>query len=100
MGKNAAAEDNVERSPGGMLYVRQWNNMQYVTSAAFLLSVYSGYLAEGGEGATPDTVTCAGGVSGEPAVQALHNDRAPAGSMNRPRGAHGRDDELVALVGI
>ncbi|KAE8771783.1 Endoglucanase 7 [Hordeum vulgare] len=63
MGKNAAAEDNVERSPGGMLYVRQWNNMQYVTSAAFLLSVYSGYLAEGGEGATPSTVTCVGGAS-------------------------------------
>lgn len=32
---------NVERTPGGLLYVRQWNNMQYVSSAAFLLTVYS-----------------------------------------------------------
>uniref|UniRef100_A0ACD5V9Z4 Uncharacterized protein n=1 Tax=Avena sativa TaxID=4498 RepID=A0ACD5V9Z4_AVESA len=56
MGKNAAPEDNVERSPGGMLYVRQWNNMQYVTSAAFLLSVYSGYLKDAGAG---ERVTCA-----------------------------------------
>jgi len=34
-----------------MLYIRQWNNMQYVTSAAFLLSAYSDYLAEAGVGA-------------------------------------------------
>ncbi|XP_047066916.1 endoglucanase 16-like [Lolium rigidum] len=60
MGKNAADEDNVERSPGGMLYVRQWNNMQYVTSAAFLLSVYSGYLSGStSEGAA--VATCAAG---------------------------------------
>ncbi|GJN00160.1 hypothetical protein PR202_ga17571 [Eleusine coracana subsp. coracana] len=45
LGKNAAADANVERSPGGMLYIREWNNMQYVTSAAFLLSVYSAYLS-------------------------------------------------------
>ena len=49
LGRNADA--NVERSPGGMLYIRQWNNMQYVTSAAFLLSAYSDYLAEAGVGA-------------------------------------------------
>uniref|UniRef100_A0ACD6ANP8 Uncharacterized protein n=1 Tax=Avena sativa TaxID=4498 RepID=A0ACD6ANP8_AVESA len=61
MGKNAAAEDNVERSPGGMLYVRQWNNMQYVTSAAFLLSVYSGYLKDAGAG---ERVACAAGDVG------------------------------------
>ncbi|VAI49546.1 unnamed protein product [Triticum turgidum subsp. durum] len=60
LGRNAQAggEDaNVERSPGGMLYIRQWNNMQYVTNAAFLLSTYADYLAEAGVG----TVTCAGG---------------------------------------
>ncbi|CAL4885282.1 unnamed protein product [Urochloa decumbens] len=47
LGRNAdgGADANVERSPGGMLYIRQWNNMQYVTSAAFLLSAYSDYLA-------------------------------------------------------
>ncbi|XP_052177295.1 endoglucanase 11 [Diospyros lotus] len=40
LGKNTAG-NNVERTPGGLLYVRQWNNMQYVSSASFLLSVYS-----------------------------------------------------------
>ncbi|CAN6170399.1 unnamed protein product [Urochloa humidicola] len=59
MGRNGAggADANVERSPGGMIYIRQWNNMQYVTSAAFLLSAYSGYLSSSGGAA----VTCAGG---------------------------------------
>ena len=32
-------------SSGGLLYVREWNNMQYVSSAAFLLAVYSEYLS-------------------------------------------------------
>ncbi|XP_042519347.1 endoglucanase 11 [Macadamia integrifolia] len=41
---NKSNDDNVERTPGGLLYVRQWNNMQYVSTAAFLLSVYSDYL--------------------------------------------------------
>ncbi|PON99421.1 Glycoside hydrolase [Trema orientale] len=35
---------NAPLTPGGLLYVREWNNMQYVTSAAFLLAVYSDYL--------------------------------------------------------
>ncbi|KAM6553747.1 hypothetical protein CsatB_014509 [Cannabis sativa] len=35
---------NVRRTPGGLLYTRQWNNMQYVSNAAFLLTVYSDYL--------------------------------------------------------
>lgn len=36
---------NVERTPGGLLFIRQWNNMQYVSSAAFLLTVYSDFLS-------------------------------------------------------
>ncbi|XP_066371496.1 endoglucanase 16-like [Miscanthus floridulus] len=70
LGKNAA-DGNVERSPGGMLYVRQWNNMQYVTSAAFLLSVYSGYLSSSSSsagGGEQQSVTCAAG--GEAAASA------------------------------
>ncbi|XP_072952638.1 endoglucanase 7-like [Typha angustifolia] len=43
LGKNNGS--NVDRSPGGMLYVRQWNNLQYVSNAAFLLAVYSDYLS-------------------------------------------------------
>uniref|UniRef100_A0A7N0RJS5 Endoglucanase n=1 Tax=Kalanchoe fedtschenkoi TaxID=63787 RepID=A0A7N0RJS5_KALFE len=35
---------NVERTPGGLLYVRQWNNLQYVSTATFLLTVYSDFL--------------------------------------------------------
>lgn len=35
---------NVSRTPGGLLYIRQWNNMQYVSNAAFLLTVYSDHL--------------------------------------------------------
>ncbi|KAK4491746.1 hypothetical protein RD792_002521 [Penstemon davidsonii] len=35
---------NVQRTPGGLLFTREWNNMQYVSSAAFLLTVYSDYL--------------------------------------------------------
>lgn len=30
---------------GGLVYVREWNNMQYASSAAFLLAVYSDYLS-------------------------------------------------------
>ncbi|KAL6562141.1 hypothetical protein OROGR_003148 [Orobanche gracilis] len=35
---------NVKRTPGGLLYTRRWNNMQYVSNSALLLSVYSNHL--------------------------------------------------------
>lgn len=44
---------NVQRTPGGLLYTRKWNNMQYVSTAAFLLTVYSDYL-----GSTNQTLDC------------------------------------------
>uniref|UniRef100_A0A803LRV7 Endoglucanase n=1 Tax=Chenopodium quinoa TaxID=63459 RepID=A0A803LRV7_CHEQI len=37
---------DVQLTPGGLVYVRQWNNMQYAVSAAFLLAVYSDYLSQ------------------------------------------------------
>ncbi|KAL2459413.1 Endoglucanase 5 [Forsythia ovata] len=37
---------NVAMTPGGLLYVREWNNMQYAASAAFLMAVYSDYLVK------------------------------------------------------
>ncbi|KAL0355989.1 UNVERIFIED_CONTAM: Endoglucanase 5 [Sesamum radiatum] len=37
---------NVPMTPGGLLYLHEWNNLQYPASAAFLLSVYSDYLAK------------------------------------------------------
>ncbi|KAL5537642.1 hypothetical protein UlMin_044314 [Ulmus minor] len=36
---------NAYLTPGGLLYVREWNNLQYASSAAFLLAVYSDYLS-------------------------------------------------------
>ncbi|KAK9106333.1 hypothetical protein Syun_022344 [Stephania yunnanensis] len=36
---------NVALTPGGLLYVHEWNNLQYASSAAFLLAVYSDYLS-------------------------------------------------------
>ncbi|KAI4388381.1 hypothetical protein MLD38_000714 [Melastoma candidum] len=41
LGKNPTNATNVRRTPGGLLYVRKWNNIQYATNAAFLLSVYA-----------------------------------------------------------
>ncbi|XP_009627045.1 endoglucanase 11-like [Nicotiana tomentosiformis] len=43
---NQNNKTNVRRTPGGLLYIRQWNNMQYVANAAFLLMVYSDHLRE------------------------------------------------------
>ncbi|GMH11922.1 hypothetical protein Nepgr_013763 [Nepenthes gracilis] len=36
---------NVALTRGGLVYVREWNNMQYASSAAFLLAIYSEYLS-------------------------------------------------------
>lgn len=36
---------NMKRTPGGLLHVDEWNNLQYVSSATFLLAVYADYLA-------------------------------------------------------
>ncbi|URE36445.1 Endoglucanase [Musa troglodytarum] len=44
LGLNANGS-NVRRTPGGLLFVRQWNNMQYVASASFLLTVFADHLA-------------------------------------------------------
>ncbi|KAJ8749288.1 hypothetical protein K2173_018769 [Erythroxylum novogranatense] len=44
LNKNNGCGTNVDRTPGGLLYIRQWNNMQYVSTAAFLLTVYSDFL--------------------------------------------------------
>lgn len=40
VGKGAV---NVPRTPGGMMYHQRWNNLQFVTSASFLLTVYADY---------------------------------------------------------
>ncbi|XP_020581174.1 LOW QUALITY PROTEIN: endoglucanase 7-like [Phalaenopsis equestris] len=36
--------NNVRPPPAGLFYTRQWNNLQYVSTAAFILAAYSDYL--------------------------------------------------------
>ncbi|KAK9025363.1 hypothetical protein V6N11_038232 [Hibiscus sabdariffa] len=36
---------NVQLTPGGLMYVHEWNNMQYASAASFLLAVYSDSLS-------------------------------------------------------
>ncbi|XP_004491112.1 endoglucanase 11-like [Cicer arietinum] len=48
---------NVERTPAGLLYIRQWNNMQYVSTASFLLTIYSDFLKN-----TNQKLTCHEGI--------------------------------------
>ncbi|KAL5759121.1 hypothetical protein ACOSP7_017642 [Xanthoceras sorbifolium] len=38
---------NVYLTPGGLVHLHEWNNMQYASAAAFLLAVYSDYLSAG-----------------------------------------------------
>ncbi|TMW84499.1 hypothetical protein EJD97_025051 [Solanum chilense] len=40
---------NTQKTPGGLIYRQRWNNMQFVTSAAFLATTYSDYLASAGK---------------------------------------------------
>ncbi|KAK2664272.1 hypothetical protein Ddye_002846 [Dipteronia dyeriana] len=40
---------NVQKTPGGLIFRQRWNNMQFVTSASFLATVYSDYLASSGK---------------------------------------------------
>ncbi|KAL3508450.1 hypothetical protein ACH5RR_027851 [Cinchona calisaya] len=42
LNKNNAS--NVDRTPGGLLCIRQWNNKQNVSTATFLLMAYSNHL--------------------------------------------------------
>ncbi|RCV11571.1 hypothetical protein SETIT_2G196500v2 [Setaria italica] len=72
-GGNGNGSDNVERSPGGMLYVRQWNNLQYVSSAAFLLTAYSRYLSDS---AGPLLLRCPRGAAAPADLLALARSQA------------------------
>jgi len=39
-------DNNVKKTPGGLLYFLPWNNLQYTTAATFVLSAYSKYLTD------------------------------------------------------
>ncbi|CAN1124234.1 Endoglucanase 11 [Linum perenne] len=49
LNKNNATTNNVAHTPGGLIYVREWNNMQHVSTAAFLMTYYSDFLLESGQ---------------------------------------------------
>ncbi|WCJ39873.1 glycosyl hydrolase 9C1 [Euphorbia peplus] len=36
---------DIQTTPGGLMYVREWNNLQYASASAFLLAIYSDYLS-------------------------------------------------------
>ncbi|KAJ8485932.1 hypothetical protein OPV22_018417 [Ensete ventricosum] len=55
LGKGA---HNVQRTTGGLLFRQRWNNMQFVTKAAFLLIIYSDYITSAGR-----NVVCAAGTA-------------------------------------
>ncbi|XWS65745.1 hypothetical protein CRYUN_Cryun05aG0139600 [Craigia yunnanensis] len=38
--------NNVKKTPGGLLWFQPWNNLQYTTTAAFIAIVYSNYLSD------------------------------------------------------
>ncbi|KAL0550107.1 hypothetical protein IC582_014606 [Cucumis melo] len=40
----SSTNNNLKRTPGGLLYTRKWNNLQYVATATFLLTLYSDHL--------------------------------------------------------
>ncbi|KAL7186608.1 hypothetical protein ACSBR2_028358 [Camellia fascicularis] len=62
---------NVQRTPGGLLYVRQWNNMQYVSTASFLLMVYSDHLQNSNQ-----RLSCPGGVLGPQEILSFAKSQA------------------------
>ncbi|CAL9174649.1 unnamed protein product [Musa hybrid cultivar] len=72
---------NVARTPAGLLFVRRWNNMQYVAGAAFLLSVYSDYLADSGE-----LLHCPRGSSGSQDLLSLAKSQVDYVLGSNPRG--------------
>ncbi|KAG5608344.1 hypothetical protein H5410_019625 [Solanum commersonii] len=45
----AKGDRNTQKTPGGLIYRQRWNNMYFVTSAAFLGTTYSDYLASSGK---------------------------------------------------
>lgn len=75
LGRNINGADNVDRSPGGMLYVRQWNNLQYASSAAFLLTAYSHYLSSSSASASA-ALRCPGGAAAAAEMVSLARSQA------------------------
>ncbi|KAG8661913.1 endoglucanase 6 [Manihot esculenta] len=97
---------NVQKTPGGLLFRQRWNNMQFVTSASFLATVYSDYLASAGR-----SIKCASGVVApsellsfaKSQVDYILGDNPRATSYmvgygnNYPRQVHHRASSIVSI---
>ncbi|KAG6577144.1 Endoglucanase 6 [Cucurbita argyrosperma subsp. argyrosperma] len=97
---------NVQTTPAGLIFRQRWNNMQFVTSAAFLATVYSDYLSSAGA-----NLRCAAG-SVQPSellrfaqsqVDYILGDNPRATSYmvgygnNYPRQVHHRGSSIVSI---
>nr|AYP70933.1 endoglucanase 1 [Actinidia deliciosa] len=97
---------NVQKTPGGLIFRQRWNNLQFVTSASFLLTVYSDYLTSAGK-----NLNCGSG-SVSPAellsfaksqVDYILGDNPRATSYmvgygsNYPRQVHHRGSSIVSI---
>ncbi|KAJ8616308.1 hypothetical protein MRB53_035680 [Persea americana] len=100
------AGHNVQRTPGGLLFRQRWNNLQFVTSSSFLLTVYSDYLTS-----SRKSVSCAAGNVGasellgfaKSQVDYILGDNPRATSYmvgygsNYPRQVHHRGSSIVSI---
>ncbi|KAM7491481.1 hypothetical protein LguiA_034402 [Lonicera macranthoides] len=97
---------NVQKTPGGLIFRQRWNNLQFVTSASFLLTIYSDYLSSAGK-----TLKCSSGsVSpsellsfAKSQVDYILGDNPRATSYmvgygsNYPRQVHHRASSIVSI---
>ncbi|KAK1378142.1 Endoglucanase [Heracleum sosnowskyi] len=97
---------NVQKTPGGLIYLQSWNNLQFVTSASFLMTVYSDYLTSARK-----TLKCASGNVqpsemlrfAQSQVDYILGDNPRATSYmvgygnNYPRQVHHRGSSIVSI---
>ncbi|KAL8201017.1 hypothetical protein R6Q57_012356 [Mikania cordata] len=97
---------NVQKTPGGLIFRRRWNNLQFVTSASFLLTVYSDYLTSARR-----NLRCSSGTVTPPELLAFtksqvdyilgDNPRATSYMVgygkNYPRHVHHRGSSIVSI---
>lgn len=103
LGKNS---QNVQRTPGGLIFRQRWNNLQFVTSASFLLTVYADYLTSARR-----NLHCSSGTVTPPQLLAFaksqvdyilgDNPRATSYMVgygnNYPRQVHHRGSSIVSI---
>ncbi|KAI4365274.1 hypothetical protein MLD38_021271 [Melastoma candidum] len=63
--------NNVRKTPGGLLWFQEWNNLQYTGTAAFIAAVYAQYLTS-----KHASIQCPGGIVQPPDLAALVQSQA------------------------